>query len=59
MGEKYDNLHSHQIVRLNPPQVFTLKWFVSLVFLGHHIVVLFNLFIFALYDMIYYCLTNI
>ena len=31
-----------KIVRLNPPQVFTLKQFVSSVFLGHHIVVLFT-----------------
>ena len=30
------------ITRLNPLLVFTLKWFVSLVFLGHHIVVLFT-----------------
>ena len=31
-----------KIVRLNPFQVFTLKWFVSSIFLGHHIMVLFT-----------------
>ena len=30
-----------RIVRSNPSQVFTLKRFISSVFLGHHIVVLF------------------
>ena len=38
-----------RIVRLNPLQVFTLKQFISLVFLGHHIMVLF---IFPLFCMI-------
>ena len=31
-----------RIVRSNPPQVFTLKRFVLLIFLGHHILVLFT-----------------
>ena len=35
------------IVRSNPPQVFTLKLLVSLVFLGYHIVVLFIFHYFA------------
>ena len=30
-----------RIVRSNPPQVFTLKLLVSLVFVGHHIIVFF------------------
>ena len=36
-----------RIVRSNPPQVFTLRQFVSLIFLGHHIVVLFTFYYFA------------
>ena len=31
-----------RIIRSNSPQAFTLKRFISLVFLGHHIVVLFT-----------------
>ena len=36
-----------RIVKSNPPQVFTLRQFVSLIFLGHHIVVLFTFYYFA------------
>ena len=36
------------ITRLNPLLVFTLKWFVSSVFLGHHIVVLFTFELFCM-----------
>ena len=36
------DLFTLRIVRLNPPQVFTLKWLVLLVFLGHHITVFFT-----------------
>jgi len=43
-----------RIVRSNPPQVFTLKRFVSLVFLDDHIYVLFT---FPLHDMIFHYLT--
>ena len=36
------DLFTLRIVRLNPPQVFPLKWLVSLVFLGHHIIFFFT-----------------
>ena len=36
------DLFTLRIVRSNPPQIFTLKWFVSLVFIGAHICVLFT-----------------
>ena len=36
------DLFTLRIVRLNLPHVFTLKWLVSLVFLGLHITVFFN-----------------
>ena len=45
-----------RIVRSNPLQVFTLKRFVSSIFLSHHIrsVIYFSAF---MHDMIYICLT--
>ena len=41
------DLFTLKMARSNPPQVFTLKQFVSLVFLGNHICVLFTFLLYA------------